>query len=180
MITEKNDKEVYQGFILEDEENLARRVGGKVIEKGIVRPEAMHREAYLKMVFFQYMICNTDWSVSGRHNIETILLDDGIRLFAVAYDFDYAGIVGQEYAVPSDIFPIMDVDQRYFRLKDLTKDELKAMRKFYNDERDNLNNIIQGAVYLSEKERNRFNSVVDDFYKIINSKRKSKVLLGDD
>jgi hypothetical protein len=178
LISENNERELFQGFILEDEENLARRVGGKVIEKGIVRPQSMQRESYLKMVFFQYMICNTDFSISGRHNIETILLDDEIRLFAVAYDFDYAGIVGQEYAVPSDIFPIMDVDQRYFRLNDLTKDELKSMRKFYNDERENLNKIIQGAVYLSEKERNRFNSVVDDFYKIINSKRKSKVLLG--
>jgi len=167
-----------QGFILEDEENFARRIGGEVIEKGIVRPQAMQREAYLKMVFFQYMICNTDWSVSGRHNIETVLLDNQMQLIAVGYDFDYAGIVGQEYAVPSDVFPIMDVDQRYFRLKDLTKDELKSMQDFYNSERENLNNIIQDAEYLPQKERNRFNKVVDQFYKIINSKRKSKSLLG--
>lgn len=178
LITEEDDEDLYLGFILEDEENLARRVGGKVVEKGIVQSEAMQRESYLKMVFFQYMICNTDWSVSGRHNIETVLLDGEIRLFAVAYDFDYAGIVGQEYAVPSDVFPIMDVDQRYFRLKNLTRDELKSMKKFYNNKRDDFNEIINNATYLPENERKRFKKVIDDYYKIINSKRRSKALIG--
>lgn len=180
LITENNEKNIYQGFILEDEENLARRVGGKVVEKGIVRSEAMQREAYLKMVFFQYMICNTDWSVSGRHNIETVLLDGEMRLFAVAYDFDYAGIVGQDYAVPSELFPIMDVDQRYFRLKNLTKDELESMKTFYNDKRFEFNSIIENATYLPNIERKRFKKVIDDFYKIINSNRRSKSLLGPD
>ncbi len=178
LITDENEKEVVQGFILEDEENFARRVGGKLIKKGIVRPQSMQREAYLKMVFFQYMICNNDWVISNRHNIETILLDNHIRLFAVAYDFDYSAIVAQEYAVPSHVFPSMDVELRYLRVKGLTKAELEAMKKFYNDERDNFNNIIQGASYLSEEERNRFNTFIDDFYKIINKKKWSRSQLS--
>ncbi|MBT8231853.1 MAG: hypothetical protein HKO66_08090 [Saprospiraceae bacterium] len=177
LVSDKEDQDIYQGFILEDEANLARRLGGQVVEKGIVRPQAMQREAYLKMAFFQYMICNTDFSVAGRHNIETILLDGEIRLFPIAYDFDYAGIVGQEYAVPADVFPIKDVKDRHFVVDDLTEDELKLMIEFYKSKKEGFLSIINDAEYLSTKNKKDFIKVIDQFYDIITSRKKSKRLL---
>ena len=178
LITDEHDSNQYQGFILEDEENLARRVGGKVIEKGIVKPQSMNRLAYLKMAFFQYMIGNNDWSVGLRKNIETVLLGNEKRLFAVAFDFDYSAIVGQEYAVPKHIFPPMTYDERVFRLNDLTKDELNMIKEYFNEKRNDFYRIINNATYLSKKVRNIFKSDIDNFYNVINSRKKSKVLLG--
>lgn len=167
---------VLEGFILEDEENLANRLGGQIVEKGIVTKQALHRESFLKMAFFQFMICNTDWSIRGRHNIETILMDGEKRLRGIAYDFDYSGIVGQKYAVPSELFPIADVKQRYFRVNDLTEEEFIYIKDFYNDKKETLYSKVENADYLPQKEKKKFKKVVEDFYDIINSRRKSKKL----
>jgi hypothetical protein len=178
LINEDGEGNIYQGFILEDEENLARRVGGTIIEKGVVRPQSMQREALLKIAFFQYMIGNNDWSISLRKNVETLLLESEKRLVPVAFDFDYSGIVGQEYAAPTYIFPLMSMDQRIFMLMDLTKDELKSMQEFYNNVQGRFNQIIEEATYLHKDERQKFKEIVDDFYDLINSRRRSKVLVN--
>ena len=78
------------GFIIEDEEQFAARKNAKIIESGNIRSASLDRSHYLKMVFFQYMIANTDWSIPNKHNVEIVALPGYIRTVAIPYDFDYA------------------------------------------------------------------------------------------
>ena len=55
----------------------------------------MDRELFLKMEFFQYMIANTDWSLSNKHNLELVKVPARDKVIALPYDFDYSGFVGQ-------------------------------------------------------------------------------------
>ena len=88
------------GFFIEDEADFALRTKTRVLNTGVVRMEALEREHYVKMAFFQYMILNTDFSVGNKHNLEIIGIPGQLRPRAIPYDFDYCGMVDQDYAVP--------------------------------------------------------------------------------
>jgi hypothetical protein len=49
---------------------------------------------------FEYWIANTDWSVAALHNIEMFRNKD-LTYRPVAYDFDWAGVVGAAYSRPN-------------------------------------------------------------------------------
>ena len=101
------------GFLVEEDDSLAARVGGTAIEqKGAT---AEHLTAYDMVLFnvFQYLIGNTDWSVNQLHN--TFLIAAGGGYVPVAYDFDHAGAVNARYAVPNDQLGIRRVRDRLYR-----------------------------------------------------------------
>lgn len=86
-------------FMIEPAEALAYRLGCQKQTKISKDPPILEEESYEQMILFQYMIGNVDWRIREMHNIE--LLKDTIleTQIAVAYDFDYAGMVDAFYAV---------------------------------------------------------------------------------
>ncbi len=165
----------FQGFVLEDENQLAERANGEIVEKGIIRAEGLDRNSYLIVAFFQFMIGNNDWSISGRHNIKTIKLPFKDRLVAVPYDFDYSGIVNQRYSTPEDQFPRMDLSMRKLRLQSIGKEESDWIISFYNEKKSQLIEICEMATYLQPEERKSFQKSIEDFYKIINSRKQRRI-----
>ena len=63
------------GIIIEDEDRMASRVGGEIMERQFVRPKHLDEENYLTLSFFQFMIGNTDWSIQYRQNIKVLHLE---------------------------------------------------------------------------------------------------------
>lgn len=100
-------------FFIESERELASRLNGKPLKPRIMSPQGLDKDSYDRMCIFQYMIGNTDWSVTTRHNIKIIGIK-GLGTVAIPYDFDYAGMVGADYAVPSPRIPIESVQERYY------------------------------------------------------------------
>ncbi len=162
-------------FILEDEENYSRRIGGEIVESGVIRSEGLNRQSYLRLAFFQYLIANSDWSISGRHNINTIKFEHMDRLVAAAYDFDYCGIVNQEYSNSAHAFPRVDMDQKKIRLKQISRDEIRDLLAFYNPKKKTLMRMCEEADYLSEESKDRFVSVIRSFYATINSRKQREL-----
>ena len=174
IIDEDDLKHDYKGFILEDEENLADRINGEIIEKGVIRSSGVHRDLYIKMAFFQYLISNTDWSIGGRHNIETVKVDSIERIVAIPYDFDYSGFVGTDYAIPNPSFPILEISQRYFRVKDLTEEEMNNYLEFFNELRPTINRMLNDDSNLNEESKKQIRKSLSSFYRTINSSKKKK------
>lgn len=102
------------GFFTEHFESLARRINGRVATpQRLALLEADPHELG-RLELFQFMIGNTDWSAVFGHNV-VILERAESGPIAVPYDFDYAGLVDADYAVPPAELPIGDVRQRLFR-----------------------------------------------------------------
>ena len=158
-------------FILEDEEVFAARHNAELIESGVIRPEALDRKSYLRLVFFQYLIANSDWDVSRRHNLYTLKLEREKRLIPVAYDFDYSGIVNQEFDPKAMAFPRMDMTQRKLRLNEIERDELNYIIQFYNNKQSELIELCRSADYLSEETRLMFENEIISFFRILNSRK---------
>ena len=111
--TGKVDQTRY-AFIVEDPAHVAMAAGGKLVKLKGAGADDLDPMAATIAFLFQYMIGNTDFSVTGLHNAELIGLAMGIHL-PIAYDFDFAGAINAPYATPDPSLPIKRVRDRLYR-----------------------------------------------------------------
>lgn len=159
-------------FLIEDEDQYAARVGGRVIESGNVRSSSLQRDHYLRMVFFQYMIGNTDWAIPNKHNVEIVAVKAYPRVIAVPYDFDYAGFVGTNYAVPHESLPIQDVRDHHFQGFQVTKEEANETANFYRPLRQPMYDVINKADYCDDKTKEESIKFIDYFFDLLDNNKK--------
>jgi len=163
------------GFIMEEPDALATRLGGRVVEQKGALPGDLEPYHDALHGVFQYMVGNTDFSVAGLHNVELFFREDGTVL-PIAYDFDFAGAVNARYATPDPILNIPNVRQRLFRgyctdadsyakVFALFKEKKPEIYALYSDEIGKLMN--RGTV----RETLRY---FDEFYETINDPRSAR------
>jgi hypothetical protein len=101
------------GLIVEDPDRFADRMGAAAVESSGVRFSRLQSSQAALLGLFQYLIANTDWSLPGLHNVELFRKNDS--LYAVPYDFDWAGVISAPYARPAELLPIRNVRERIYR-----------------------------------------------------------------
>lgn len=164
---------VRNGFILEDDDDLAARNGGKQTELKGAKVGDLDPYTDALVGLFQYMIGGTDWSVAGLHNIQLVRLADG-SAHAVAYDFDWSGAVNASYAKPDARLPISSVRQRLFRGYCAPPAEFARAVALFNEKKpaiyalytDQVGRLMDPAVARRTRE------YFDDFYETINDPRR--------
>ena len=172
-----NGKEKYHftGFLIEDEEEYARRNKAIMVEKGKLRASVLDRQSFLKMVFFQYMIANTDYSVSNRHNLEMVKLPHIKKVVAVPYDFDYSGFVGQKYAMPYTYFPIESVHERYlFPSYRITEGEYNFMVQYFLSIEKEVYELCESATYMKSDVIKDNKAYLKSFFKLLRKPKRLK------
>ncbi len=100
-------------FFTEHFESVAARNGFNLLPRGSFNPEKLSHDAAARLALFQFMIGNTDWSVSGERNIVLLGEPDGSQV-PLPYDFDMAGLVDAHYAGPAPGLPIDEVQERHY------------------------------------------------------------------
>ena len=107
------NKKYYEGFLLEDDRDIEKRTGTKVLKNKTIATTVVNQEEYLKMCLFQFMIANADWSARKGHNTRLYQRVEDKSLIIVPYDFDFCGMINNSYAMPPENLPIRDVTDRY-------------------------------------------------------------------
>lgn len=157
-------------FVIEPKESLCKRLDAVEVETRMnitqkqIRPEVMDR-----MAIFEYMIGNTDWTVPIFHNNVLVMsqsnlhgLDPGI---AVAYDFDYSGLVNTGYAVPAEELKLNSVlERRYLGICRSEETFINALKEFA-DRKEDFYRVINEFQYLSPKVKKQMISYLEGFYK---------------
>lgn len=87
-------------FLIEDEDMLAERLGGELIEAQNLPPDSTEREQTLLVFLFQYMIGNTDWDIKIEKNIKLVQHNPQEPPFIIPFDFDWSGWVNAPYTAP--------------------------------------------------------------------------------
>lgn len=117
--TDLNSKKVtgvkFQGFFIEDDDIVAERHKGKVVEDLKLHPKALQDSSSVRHDIFQYMVANTDWSTTFLHNAKLIQLDESKKYIPLAYDFDMSGFVNAPYATVNETLGISSVTDRLYR-----------------------------------------------------------------
>lgn len=166
--TGKKSKPIMQfAFLIEPLEALCKRtncVEVKVqnITQKNIKPEIMDR-----MAIFNYMIGNTDWSVPVKHNI-VVLSQGGTDRPSLGvilpFDFDYAGLVDADYAVPFEGLGLASVrDRKYLGICRDKEVFIKALQEFLA-KKEEFYKVINEFPYLKEKSKKEMIVYLNGFF----------------
>lgn len=112
----KIKEHIVKGFFIEDIDELVDRYDGNEIKRA-VHPLAQDQLNSVRNDFFQFMIGNTDYSSTYRHNGKIMFLKG--TFIPIPYDFDMSGIVNPSYGrvavIQGEPLPIDNVTQRLYR-----------------------------------------------------------------
>lgn len=160
-------------FLIEDDEQLALRVGMERAEIPSTTIDALDPAFTSLVSIFEYLIGNTDFSPIASppgetccHN--TILLGDSSSLlFPVPYDFDMSGMVDAPYAKADPRFEIDDVKDRVYRGRCQNNEQVPTTIDAFLGARAGVEELLRDAPELSGKTRRNMLRYVGRFYETI-------------
>ncbi|MEO6894214.1 MAG: hypothetical protein ABI136_04205 [Ginsengibacter sp.] len=156
-------------FLIENEKNLASRNTCTQIKSKKIKYNATDRRQMTLVDIFEYMIGNTDWSVSEDHNIQFLHSDtDSLSLaYVVPYDFDCSGFVNADYAKPDPKLNISNVQERLYRGFPRTLDEINETLEIFKKQEKNIYAIITNCNLLNQKTKKDLKNYLDGFFTLI-------------
>lgn len=168
-------------FLIEDMTDLAERNNCIEVTNRQFLTEETNRQQMTLVNLFQYMIGNTDWAVPTYHNMKLMVpkIDTLAAPYAVPYDFDYCGIVDAAYAIPHEALNISSVKERLYRGFPRTMHELEVAIEVFKERKSSIMYMVNNFSLLREKVRKDMAIYLEDFYKILESKRSVKALFID-
>ena len=122
-------KKVMSAIFIEDEEEVAARLGSAPEEGYGIPMEQYDTQQAAHVAMFQYLIGNTDWDFSMHRNVQLFKMKKDGKIMVVPYDFDFSGFVAAPYASPNSDSGLKSVRDRYLMSTDLNADALKAAVK---------------------------------------------------
>ena len=158
-------------FLIENKDQLGERLNAIPIDNKNVRDNLTDLSILANAYLFQYLIGNTDWSIPGRHNLQLIKSKDPLltKPYVIPYDFDYAGIINTNYAIPDENLGISSVTERVYRGVCIPEAEIKIAVKHFIDKKEQIYQLYQDTDLL-DKRNSRFTlNYLDGFYEIIES-----------
>jgi len=163
-------------FAIENEHEMAKRLGGKIIELQQYKQTNTERNSMITFCIFQYLIGNTDWSVPALHNV-TLMYVEGLPIFAIPYDFDWAGMVNCPYATPDPLLNISSVRERVYRGYEYERQEYQSSIDLFKAKKSEIYGLYANFPYLNHKQKKMSTDYLDSFYKILEDENLIKTLL---
>lgn len=168
-VNDKSREVKRYGFLIEDDDRMAERNGGKISEVLMSNQDRCDRKTLDLFTIFQYMIGNADWWIAKPivHNAE-LIYKEGSQIIPVPYDFDYCGAVNAKYATPPESLPIEHVRQRYFRGYCRLLGTYEKTVAIFNEKKDEIYAVYSNFELLDKKALKSTLKYFDDFYEIVN------------
>ncbi len=180
-IERKRRDEVRLAFFIESDDEVAERLDMKKKQTKSIESHQFNPAQTNIFELFQYMIANTDWAIRKGpgtenccHNAKVIAKPDAQDNWVVLpYDFDQAGIINTQYALPSLALGIRTVRHRLYRGRCRHNDRLGQTIQLFNERRQDIE-IANTPQALNKKARQSALKYLDVFYKTINDPKKLK------
>lgn len=162
-------------FVIEDDSDLAKRVGLKRFKAPQVSYEDLDQSSMALVQLFQFLIGNSDYSLLGTgtggeccHNTQILRdKDAGDVLIPVPFDFDASGLVDAPYAVSPDSVPFSDVRRRYYRGLCQPREDVNEAMALLQSKRDEIVALFENSAELDARYKRRSLSYLDDFYDVV-------------
>lgn len=159
-------------FFVEDDGELAERRNVKKSETKGALFDDLEPEKWGYTQLFEYMIGNTDLSVSALHNISLFKDSVGV-VHAVPFDFDWSGAVNARYAFPNKILPIRTVLERMWRGDCRTAEQLAPTIEHFKSRRAALDSAVSTIDAMTPAVKERMRKYFADFWTLIENPRRA-------
>jgi hypothetical protein len=164
--TSKKPVAVRYSILVEHENEVARRFGGRIVELPRIVFKDLDAPTLTRMMMFEYMIGNTDFSIWALHNVR-IVQDPARRLYPVPYDFDLSGFVHAPYATPDPRIGIRSVLDRLYRGPCRTTDEFETMAAAFRAKRGEMLALLDSMRDLEPDPRSEAKEYLESFFRAI-------------
>lgn len=163
----ENDPLTRMGFLIEDEDAMAARVGGMILDVPGARATDFEPEQMGVMFLFQYMIGNIDWSTANTQNL--IVLRIGTDHFAVPYDFDWSGLVDAPYVGPSPLTERLhdSVRERLYLGTCWDQIDFQGVFSLFEERKEAILSTIQTLPGLTDANIGSASEYIEEFYELI-------------
>ena len=160
-----------KGFLIEDDSRLAKRWEGRVVEQ-FIHPMAMQGLTSTQHAFFQYLIGNTDFSVSFQHNGK--LLYTNKEFLPLPYDFDMTGWVDPSYGFGNPTLGLSSLTERVYRGFKRDAEVMNTVRKQYLDSKESIVSLVNSFKneFDDQSEFNKMFKFMNGFFEIIEDDKK--------
>jgi hypothetical protein len=166
--TGRRDTLTKYAFLIENDKMLARRFGqDSLLEMAGLNELDLEATTMTKVAVFYFMIMNTDWEVSGPHNIKMLGPVQGL-VYPIPYDLDYSGIINARYAKPDMTLGIRSVRDRLYRGYCRPAADFDQAFVRFNSQRANIYDLFNNQEGLKPDRLERAIEDLDEFYEIIN------------
>lgn len=166
--TNKPGKPIRQfAFLIEPTEVLCKRTNSVEVSVMTIGQKNMKPDIMNRVAIFNYMIGNCDWDVVAHHNVVILSQGQSERPelgVILTYDFDYAGLVNTDYAVPPETLPIKSVLEHYYLGICRTEEEFIDALKEFSDKKLEFYKVINEFPYLKEKTKKEMTNYLNGFY----------------
>lgn len=165
-------------FFIEDVDDLARRMRGRVAPLEGKLFHQLDRASLLRLAVSQFALGNTDYSIYGLHNIRLVQDRHG-ALTPVAYDFDVTGLVDAPYSRPSRKLPISSLRDRLYRGPCAPLEELEPILAELRPRRTEVLALYDAETELDRKRRKKAKDFLAEFFDIIESPKRTRTFFVD-
>lgn len=153
------------GILIEDTDEMAQANGGEECDDcfnmDADRYEVGTRE---QVALFQYMIGNSDYGIRTPRNIKHVQQQAGGAFKVVPYDFDFAGLVNAEYAIPNPNYNQEKITDRIFVWEYDETPQLDAtIQQFLNKEAEALN-LVENFPNLTKRSKREISKYLGEFF----------------
>ena len=155
----KNDVNESWAFLVEPDTLMEMRLQGRMIRSDRLSMNVVNREMMDRFAMFSYMVGNSDYSITGRHNVRMVALQnpgDMQGFLVIPYDFDYTGLVNASYAVPDERgqeLGITHVRDRYYLGPCRNTEVFQEVVDELASHKEEILDYIRNFEYLDEKEK---------------------------
>lgn len=167
------------GFFIEDDDEVADRFDGEILDGKKIIPTLMEDTATVRHDFFQMMIGNTDWSGLFQHNQKVMKLDER-TVVPIAYDFDMTGLVNPPYAQVNSSVGIERVTDRVYRGFCRDPELMQTIRQEFLAKEDRILELVnEYKAYYSEADLKAVSGFLKEFFDVLKSDKLFKQQILD-
>lgn len=175
----KRRDDIVPGFFIESDDEVAERLGMIKIKTKTIESHQFDLAETNKYELFQYMIANTDWAIRKGprtdnccHNGKVIgKADSHVNWIVLPYDFDQAGLINTDYALPAIGLGIRTVRQRLYRGRCRHNETLPGTIDLFNNRRAELEAAVAPEA-LGERSQRSAQKYLGVFFETINDPKK--------
>ena len=169
-------------FVIEDDSDMARRLGLTRLKVVSNRFDQMDHRTTALVDLFQLLIANNDYSVlrsaEGReccHNSEILALKENADVrIPVPYDFDLSGLVDTKYAAPPSYLPTRFVTTRYYRGLCQPPGVLEDAIAHVQSKREDIIGLFTNSHELEAKTKKKSLKFIENYFEILDDPKKVK------
>lgn len=151
-------------LLIEDDEELAHRLGGSVCECFNTPAENFDSYQSALVTLFNYMIGNPDFDATMLRNMKIIQPLQGGAFKMVPYDFDFSGFVHPSYIKGYSTSWLKEARENVNLGAPVSEAETVRLKSHFLENKDYFFQLLKEDKMLSKKTKRRLSGYLDSFY----------------